>query len=237
MANRRMNAWMYFCIRYEIGFGLLLLALAIYLGRKVFVRYANSGRNFEDWGEAFKINMIIFGASLIMFLLILLGEFVIIKHLKNKPPDPLWPTADNEIGNHYLLFGAGIIFYFLCASFPLYAKWPNPYCAALRCGSNCLLFLLAGIGAFCWVAHSGGLTGMYGAAYLSLFSIALVVPKSKTIKWIIAIPVGMGAFSLALISKNPGVELYLCSMSIVGGFIGYYLQDFVRRVELKSAKG
>lgn len=69
---------------------------------------------------------------------------------------------------------------------------------------------------------------MFGAAYLSLVSIALVVPTNPKVKWAITPFVILGAYVLALLSKNQAQETYLCTLSIFGTFIGVTLQAHLK---------
>jgi hypothetical protein len=50
------------------------------------------------------------------------------------------------------------------------------------------------------------------------------VPTSRNVKGFIGSVVALGAYALAFLSQNMWQEVYLCSLSVIGTFIGVGLQ-------------
>jgi hypothetical protein len=188
--------------------------------------------------DTVRVNNLIFGSAFIMFLLIFMGE--IMKPNPSaliSPPgrdlyaaQSLLPDCDAYLCENKWVYIIAIGLPVLVYIVPVWIKSENGFCSFLRRLSNIILFVFTAAYAFVWVAHTGGLTGLYGAAYLSLFSVALVVPQRRSVKAAIAIPVAIGALLLALISPNKP-EWYFCFLSIVGSFLGLLIATHLKQNE------
>ena len=209
--------------------GILILVLTIIMVWRLFSSHSpRQVENTDNTNDTQRVNKFIGMASFLMVAFIVVGELGEIQPASGVKT--LMPSWENDLKLHkscrVLLLAISFVLFVLIYIMPFWLTGNSKWRSGLRRGSNCALFVLAATGVFFWVAHTGGLTSLYGAAYLSLFSVAVVVPQRWIIKLGISTPVAAGAFTLAAMSSNVMAECYMCGLSIFGSFLGAAIGAF-----------
>lgn len=95
---------------------------------------------------------------------------------------------------------------------------------------NTVAFFEITICAMLWTAHTGGISAsIYGPAYLSLFSVAMIIPKTAGMKALAAVPVAVGAILMSSYAPDVGREFFICILSMLGTFLGVLIRWFLTR--------
>jgi hypothetical protein len=112
------------------------------------------------------------------------------------------------------------------------------FAAGIRKGStpkylNSIAFVMLVGGAFFWTEHTGGLSrGLYGAGYLSLVSVAAIVPTTQRGRFWAVTPVVLGAILLA---NAPSTDLhrerFYCFCCLLGLFLAAVIRWCLREQE------
>jgi hypothetical protein len=158
-----------------------------------------------------KVALAIVAAGILIFLCAWWGDFR--GYASHPGPDPLFPSADRTILDNAEFIIAPYTIAFI-VFFVLAVKAKR---SIIRKISNTLLFILLVGAAFFWTEHTGGLSrGLYGAGYLSLFSVAWIVPSRLWVRLATATTVALGAIILANAGKDLPRERFYCFCCLLG---------------------
>jgi hypothetical protein len=171
-----------------------------------------------------KVALFILAAALLIFLCGWWGDFR--GYAGHPGPDPLFPQFDGAVlaNAEWTILPYAVVFLIL---FGAALKLEGPKAPKVV---NTILFIQLVGGAFFWTAHTGGLSrGLYGAGYLSLFSVAWIVPSTWWIRLATSTPVAVGAIILANATEDHPRERFICICCLLGtssgALIRWVLQD------------
>ncbi len=168
------------------------------------------------------VTLFIFIADGILCLLVFAGENTGLAGI-SPPKSICTPWLDNLVTGH----GHEALFLIFQATTGVAAIYFNQR-IKLRDFLN-VLFFIETVSIFgWWTAHTGGLNkSLYGSAYLVLFPVATIVPRSPRIKFIAALSVAIVALIMVCYTPDWGRELFIWISSIVGCSIGWAIQHFL----------
>jgi len=79
-----------------------------------------------------------------------------------------------------------------------------------------------------WTAHTGGLSAsLYGAAYLSLVPVALIIPRTRSAKVWTTTPVVFLAVLMSCFAQDAKREYFICLTSMLGTFVGVIIRGYL----------
>ena len=161
------------------------------------------------------VSLAIFTASLVVWGCFSFGEEL---HLAGRnPPPALYLGTDQLIKEYHLFLCGGVVFLgALAAAIFLKHKWKR-----FRYLCNAVAFMLLTAFSFFHTAKAGGISAsIYGAAYLSLFSVAIIIPHTLRWKCVTALPVVIFALFMVFSVSEWKRELFICTTSMLGSFLG-----------------